>query len=52
MKRIALIIMLAWMPMLGFSQGCDAPSEDGVNLFGFIQPQYDYLFDDIGSNRI
>ena len=33
------------MPVLSFSQGCmDTPSEGGVKVFGFIQPQYDYNF--------
>ena len=32
-------------------QGCaEASSDEGVNVMGFIQPQYDYKFDDEGTN--
>lgn len=42
MKKLALIIVLAALPMLSFSQGCmDASDDDGVKVFGFIQPSYE-----------
>ena len=45
MKKLAIILLLGLMPVLSFSQGCmDTPSEGGVKVFGFIQPQYDYNF--------
>lgn len=47
MKRILLSVLLIGafsLPMLG--QGCDAPSEDGVNIFGFVQSMYEYNFAD------
>jgi len=51
MKRLALILIIGLMPILGFSQGCEEPSEDGgIKLFGFIQPQYDYNLTDPGTN--
>jgi len=51
MKRILLIILIGLTPMLGFSQGCEEPSEDGgIKLFGFIQPQYDYIFNEGNTN--
>ena len=51
MKRILLIILIGITPMLGFSQGCEEPSDDGgIKLFGFIQPEYKYTFDDVGTN--
>jgi len=49
MKKLALLIIMGWMPLLSFSQGCvDASDGDGLKVFGFIQPQYNYSFD--GSN--
>ena len=46
MKKLALIIALAVLPMLSFSQGCvDVSDDEGVKVMGFIQPQYDYNFD-------
>lgn len=52
MKRILLIILIGLTPMLGFSQGCEEPSdEEGVTVFGFIQPQYDYIFDGDNTNQ-
>ncbi|MCK5907283.1 MAG: hypothetical protein KAG37_06820 [Flavobacteriales bacterium] len=52
MKRLAFIFMIGLIPMLGFSQGCEEPSDDeGIKLFGFIQPQYNYIFDEAGTNN-
>ncbi len=51
MKKLALLLIMGWMPLLSFSQGCvDVSDDDGVMVFGFIQPQYNYTFDDIGTN--
>lgn len=51
MKKLALIFALAVIPMFGFSQGCaDVSDEEGAQIFGFIQPQYEYNFDtDVNS---
>lgn len=39
------------MPMLIFSQGCvDVSEDDGVMVFGFIQPQWEYSFDGNNTN--
>lgn len=52
MKRILLIILIGLTPMLVFSQGCEEPSDDeGIKLFGYIQPQYNYIFDEAGTNN-
>jgi hypothetical protein len=46
MKKLALIFVLSVLPFFSFSQGCmDVSDDDGVTVFGFIQPQYDYNFD-------
>jgi phosphate-selective porin len=37
-----MIIMLIGLSMQSFSQGCMDAGSDGVNLKGFIQPQFDY----------
>lgn len=45
MKKLAILIVLSSLPFLSFSQGCsDISDEEGVNVFGFIQPQYEYNF--------
>lgn len=45
MKKLALLIVLFTIPLLSYSQGCsDISDEEGVNVFGFIQPQYEYNF--------
>ncbi|MEN8137804.1 MAG: porin [Bacteroidota bacterium] len=51
MKRLILIILIGFTPILGFSQGCEEPSEDGgIKLFGYIQPQFDYNVDEGNTN--
>ncbi len=43
MKRSLIIItLLMIVGTMGYSQGCATPSEEGVNVFGFLQPQYDF----------
>lgn len=43
MKRLFIsILLLGALQIAAFGQGCDAPSQDGVNLFGFIQGMYEY----------
>lgn len=46
-KLIILIIATVFIGINAQAQGCAEPaSEDGVNVFGFVQAQYDYgLFD-------
>ena len=51
MKKLALLILMGWMPLLIFSQGCvDVGDDDGVKVFGFIQPEYRYTFDEDNTN--
>lgn len=42
--RVILLVIIGFFIMpLSFSQGCEDPGEgDGINIFGYIQPQYDY----------
>jgi phosphate-selective porin OprO and OprP len=51
MKKVILILMIITAPLMSFGQGCEAPSEEGVNLFGFLQPQYDAIFDGGETNQ-
>ena len=42
-KLYALLFAVAFcLPALVSAQGCDEPSGEGVNVFGFIQPRYQY----------
>ncbi|WP_321282161.1 porin [Marinifilum fragile] len=42
-KLYTLLFAVAFcIPMLVNAQGCDEPSGEGVNVFGFIQPRYQY----------
>lgn len=51
MKRFALIFIIGLIPMFGFSQGCEEPSDDeGIKLFGYIQPQFGTVFDADNTN--
>lgn len=55
-RTLILIIaaVLMGLPFTGHSQGCMEPSSDGgVNVIGFLQPQYEYGFygeDDDGNS--
>lgn len=45
MKRlyIAILASILMIPAVSFSQGCmEAKSEDGVNVMGYLQPQWEY----------
>jgi len=47
MKNILMTMVLAFMltPVASFAQGCaDAGDDEGIKVFGFIQPQYEYQF--------
>lgn len=47
MKKIIITLLFAVLvaPIASFAQGCaDAGDEDGIKVFGFIQPQYEYQF--------
>ena len=47
MKKLVIVFVLALFSTLAYSQGCvDASSDEGVKVFGFIQPQFDYSFED------
>lgn len=45
MKKLYIVILSAVLlfPAISFSQGCmEAKSEDGVNVMGYLQPQWEY----------
>lgn len=46
MRSIKYILVISFVFLLVpnlYSQGCEDPGEgDGINIFGYIQPQYDY----------
>lgn len=47
MKRIILVNILASLVFIAKPQGCVEPSsEEGVSVFGFFQPQFDYKMSD------
>jgi len=51
MKKLAIIIMSIWLPLIGYSQGCtDADPDQRLKVFGFIQPEYHYNFSEGGGN--
>ena len=55
MKRslilVPLILLITGMLSLTFAQGCASPGdEEGVVVFGYFQPQYDYRFTDPREN--
>jgi len=51
MKKLAIIIISIWLPLLGYSQGCtDADPDQRIKVFGFIQPEYQYNFSENGTN--
>lgn len=46
MKKLVIVFVLSLFSVLAYSQGCvDASSDEGVKVFGFIQPQFDYSFE-------
>ena len=49
MKRIVLIfaVVLISIPVFTFAQGCmEASSDEGVNVVGYLQAQYEFMFQD------
>lgn len=51
MKKLAIILISIWVPLLGISQGCtDADPDQRLKVFGFIQPEYHYNFSEDGGN--
>lgn len=46
MKKILFAILISLLSLTsGYTQGCSEPSGDkGAEVFGFFQPQFDYLF--------
>lgn len=53
MKRFLVALFL--LPILAggnlYAQGCgEAPSEEGVQVFGFLQSQYEMRFEDVNKN--
>jgi phosphate-selective porin len=42
MKRILILFAAFLIPAISIAQGCDEPSGEGVNVFGFIQPKFEY----------
>lgn len=53
MKNILIVGLLCLLPSLAYSQGCaDVGDDEGVKVWGFIQPQYDYNIDtDVNTFR-
>ena len=52
MRNIKYILVLAMVFAFQFtySQGCEGPGEgDGINFFGFIQPQFEYVNNEVNS---
>lgn len=45
-----VVIMLSGVSMQSLAQGCMDAGGDGVNLTGFIQPQFDYQFNGTDSD--
>lgn len=42
-KHLLLFVVISFATTTAFSQGCEDPGEgDGINIFGYIQPQYQY----------
>ncbi len=55
MKSIKIFILIALMALTyqtSYSQGCEGPGEgDGIKIFGFIQPQYQYSITGVNDAR-
>jgi phosphate-selective porin OprO and OprP len=50
MRKIIFSIILTMMFALVYAGGCmDAPSEEGVNVVGYLQSQFEYKFNDEDS---
>ncbi len=48
-KYLVLVVAILFAIPMVFSQGCEDPGEgDGINIFGYIQPQYEYAM--LGEN--
>lgn len=51
MKKLIIIIISIWLPIVGFSQGCSDPDPDQrLKVFGYIQPQYNWNTES-GTNK-
>ena len=51
MKKSIIILLSIWLPMIGYSQGCNEPDPDQrLKVFGYIQPQYNYNTES-GTNK-
>jgi len=49
---LALIISLIFIPFQGYSQGCvEASSDEGVQVVGYIQPEFNFDFDGVNKNN-
>ena len=50
-KLLFFCIAIVFFSVNAMSQGCSEPvSEEGVNIFGYVQAQYDYnMFDETES---
>lgn len=45
LKYFIVILVTIFAVQVSFSQGCEDPGEgDGISIFGYIQPQYEYHF--------
>ncbi len=48
--NVILTLVALFSLQVVFSQGCEDPGEgDGINFFGFIQPQYEYQLNEVNS---
>ena len=44
-KYFIAILIMSFSVQFSFAQGCEDPGEgDGINMFGYIQPTYEYKF--------
>jgi len=46
MRKLILVVLIAiFMPLTVYAQGCmEASSDEGVNVVGYLQAQYEYMF--------
>ncbi|MFC1887531.1 porin [Candidatus Cloacimonadota bacterium] len=43
--KLMILAVIAFLPVFSFAQGCmEASSDEGVNVVGYIQAQYEYMF--------
>jgi phosphate-selective porin len=51
MKKLIIILISIWLPVIGYAQGCNEPDPDQrLKVFGYIQPQYNWNTES-GTNK-